>query len=164
MPVGTILGVDLLDVEKEHRRDDPQWHRQPSAHVFVFADYRGKAALDFQGVTGFWGQLALAIAIAQIVSFMPLFGKTVGMCVEFFGFEPGTPGARVCGTVVGATLLFCLIGLFEIAFQTGFGVVNGMPYFSRWARLVTGGWAFVVVGGLLFDPFAAALAAKVTGE
>ena len=84
----------------------------------------GKAALDFQGVTGFWGQLALAIAIAQIVSFMPLFGKTVGMCVEFFGFEPGTPGARVCGTVVGATLLFCLIGLFEIAFQTGFGVVK----------------------------------------
>lgn len=44
----------------------------------------GKAALDFQGVTGFWGQLALAIAIAQIVSFMPPFGKTVGMCVEFF--------------------------------------------------------------------------------
>lgn len=95
---------------------------------------------------------------------MPLFGKTVGMCVEFFGFEPGTPGARICGTVVGATLLFCLIGLFEIAFQTGFGAVNGMPYFSRWARLVTGGWAFVVVGGLLFDPFAAAIAAKVTGE
>lgn len=164
MPVGTILGVDLLDVEKEHRRDDPQWHRQSSAHVFVFADYRGKATLDFQGVTGFWGQLVLAIAIAQIVSFMPPFGKTVGMCVEFFGFEPGTPGARICGTVVGATLLFCLIGLFEIAFQTGFGVVNGMPYFSRWARLVTGGWAFVVVGGLLFDPFAAAIAAKVTGE
>ena len=124
----------------------------------------GKAALDFQGVTGFWGQLVLAIAIEQIVRFMPLFGKTVGMCVEFFGFEPGTPGARICGTVVGATLLFCLIGLFEIAFQTGFGVVNGMPYFSRWARLVTGGWAFVVVGGLLFDPFAAAIAAKVTGE
>lgn len=95
---------------------------------------------------------------------MPLFGKTVGACVEFFGFELGTPGARICGTVVGATLLFCLIGLFEIAFQTGFGVVNGMPYFSRWARLVTGGWAFVVVGGLLFDPFAASIAAKVAGE
>ena len=124
----------------------------------------GKAALNFQGITGFWGQLVLAIVIAQIVSFMPVFGKTIGMCVEFFGFEPDTPGSRICGTVIGATLLFCIIGLFEIAFQSGIGVIDGVPYFSRWARLVTGGWAFVVVGGLLFDPFAAAIAARVAGE
>ena len=122
----------------------------------------GRPALNFEGVTGFWGQLVLAIVIAQIVSFLPLFGKTVGMCVDFFSFESDTPGSRTCGTIVGATFLFCIIGLLEIAFQTGLGTVGDTTYFSRWAKLVTGGWAFVVVGGLLFDPFAHAIAARVT--
>ena len=124
----------------------------------------GKPDLDFQGLTGFWGQLVLAIVIAQLVSFLPLFGKAIETCVEFFGFERDAPGARICGTVVGATLLFCIIGLFEVAFQSGIGVVDGAPFFSRWGRLVAGGWAFVVVVGLLFDPFAAVIAAKVTGK
>ena len=114
----------------------------------------GKPGLDFQGLTGFWGQLILAIGIAQFVGFLPLFGKAIETCVEFFGFDRNTPGARICGTVVGATLLFCII----------VGVIDGVPFFSRWVRLVVGGWAFVVVGGLLFDPFVAAIAAKVTGE
>mgnify|MGYP000010672151 FL=1 len=124
----------------------------------------GKPGLGFQGLTGFWGQLILAIGIAQFVGFLPLFGKAIETCVEFFGFDRNTPGARICGTVVGATLLFCIIGLFEVAFQSGVGVIDGVPFFSRWVRLVVGGWAFVVVGGLLFDPFVAAIAAKVTGE
>ena len=113
----------------------------------------GKPGLDFQ-----------AIGIAQFVGFLPLFGKAIETCVEFFGFDRNTPGARICGTVVGATLLFCIIGLFEVAFQSGVGVIDGVPFLSRWVRLVVGGWAFVVVGGLLFDPFVAAIAAKVTGE
>ena len=71
----------------------------------------GKPGLDFQGLTGFWGQLILAIGIAQFVGFLPLFGKAIETCVEFFGFDRNTPGARICGTVVGATLLFCIIGL-----------------------------------------------------
>lgn len=111
--------------------------------------------------TGFWGQLALAIVIAEALSLVPLFGKTVGMCVGFFGFEDETPGARICGTVVGATLLFCIIGLAEIAFQTGIGTIEGVPYFARWAKLVTDGWGFVVVAGLLFGPFADAIAGRV---
>ena len=122
----------------------------------------GKPALDMSSPTGFWGQLGLAVLIAEIVSFLPAFGRMVGMCVEFSGFRREGPGARICGTVVGATFLFALIGLFEIAFQTGFGVVNGYTYFSRWASLVTGGWLFVVVGGLLFDPFAHSIAAALT--
>lgn len=40
--------------------------------------------------------------------------------------------------------------------------IGDTTYFSRWAKLVTGGCAFVVVGGLLFDPFAHAIAARVT--
>lgn len=124
----------------------------------------GKAALDMTSPTGFWGQLALAVLIAEIGSNLPIFGKTVGMCVKYFGFEPDTPGARIWGTVVGATLLFMVIGLFEIAFQTGFGMVGEKTYFSRWAGLVTGGWVFVVMGGLLFDPIAAKIAHAIAGD
>lgn len=96
----------------------------------------GKPGLDFQGLTGFWGQLILAIGIAQFVGFLPLFGKAIETCVEFFGFDRNTPGARICGTVVGATLLFCIIGLFEVAFQSGVGVIDGVPFsragFASW--------------------------------
>lgn len=46
----------------------------------------GKPGLDFQGLTGFWGQLILAIGIAQFVGFLPLFGKAIETCVEFFWF------------------------------------------------------------------------------
>ena len=38
----------------------------------------GKAALDLSSPTGFWGQLALAVVIAEVVSSLPQFGKAVG--------------------------------------------------------------------------------------
>lgn len=38
----------------------------------------GKAALDLSSPTGFWGQLALAVVIAEAVSSLPQFGKAVG--------------------------------------------------------------------------------------
>ena len=60
---------------------------------------------------------------------------------RFFGFRDGGAAAKTTGTIFGATLLFVLIGLAEIAFQTGFGVVDETTYFSRWAKLITGGWA-----------------------
>ena len=84
--------------------------------------------------------------------------------VDFFGFKPGGPAVKIAGTVFAATLLFLIIGLAEIAFQTGFGLVGETTYFSRWAKLATGGWAFVVVGGLLFDPIAAKIAHVLVGE
>lgn len=123
----------------------------------------GASALDLSSPTGFWGQLVVATIVAEVVSALPVFGKTVGMCVDFFGFEEGTPAAKIFGTAFGATLLFCLIGLFEIAFQTGFGTVGGKPYFARWANLVVSGWAFVVVGGVIVDPFVLALARVLAG-
>lgn len=77
------------------------------------------------------GQLVLAIVIAEVVSFMPAFERVVGMCVGFFRFKPDTPAARICGTMVGATLPFCLVGLFEIAFQAGFGVMAVRTYLKH---------------------------------
>ena len=124
----------------------------------------GKAALDMSSPTGFWGQLALAVVIAEAVSSPPQFGRVVGDWVDFFGFKPGGPVSKIAGTVFAATLLFLIIGLAEIAFQTGFGLVDETTYFSRWAKLATGGWAFVVVGGLLFDPVAAKVAHVLVGE
>lgn len=124
----------------------------------------GKAALDLSSPTGFWGQLALAVVIAEVVSSLPQFGRVVGDWVDFFGFKPGGPASKIAGTVFAATLLFLIIGLAEIAFQTGFGLVGETTYFSRWAKLATGGWAFVVVGGLLFDPIAAKIAHVLVGE
>lgn len=123
----------------------------------------GKAALDMASVTGFWGQLALAVVIAEALSSLSIFEKIVGACVGYFGFRDGGAAAKIAGTIFGATLLFMLIGLAEIAFQTGFGAVGETTYFSRWAKLITGGWSFVVVGGLLFDPVAWGLARKLVG-
>lgn len=78
----------------------------------------GKAALDMSSPTGFWGQLALAVVIAEAVSSLPQFGRVVGDWVDFFGFKPGGPASKIAGTVFAATLLFLIIGLAEIAFQT----------------------------------------------
>lgn len=50
-----------------------------------------------------------------------------------------------------------VIGFGEIAFQGGFGTIEGRTFFARWAGLVTKGWAFVVIAGVLLDPFTAAL-------
>lgn len=44
----------------------------------------------------------------------------------------------------------------KIAFQGGFGTIEGRTFFARWAGLVTKGWAFVVIAGVLLDPFTAA--------
>lgn len=98
------------------------------------------------------------------MSSLPQFGRVVGGWVDFFGFKPGGPASKIAGTVFAATLLFLIIGLAEIAFQTGFGLVGETTYFSRWVKLATGGWAFVVVGGLLFDPVAAKVAHVLVGE
>ena len=43
-----------------------------------FPIIEGKAALDLSSPTGFWGQLALAVVIAEVVSSLPQFGKAVG--------------------------------------------------------------------------------------
>lgn len=66
----------------------------------------------------FLGQLALAVVIAEAVSSLPQFGRVVGDWVDFFGFKPGGPASKIAGTVFAATLLFLIIGLAEIAFQT----------------------------------------------
>ena len=50
-----------------------------------------------------------------------------------------------------------VIGFGEIAFRGGFGTIEGRTFFARWAGLVTKGWAFVVIAGVLLDPFTAAL-------
>lgn len=77
----------------------------------------GAPGLDLTGPTGFWGQLIVATVIAEVLSALPLFGKTVGMCLDFFGFEQGSASHKIAGTVIGATLLFMVIGFGEIAFQ-----------------------------------------------
>ena len=59
----------------------------------------GKAALDMSSPTGFWGQLALAVVIAEAVSSLPQFGRVVGDWVDFFGFKPGGPASKIAGTV-----------------------------------------------------------------
>lgn len=85
----------------------------------------GAPGLDLTGPTGFWGQLIVATVIAEVLSALPLFGKTVGMCLDFFGFEEGSASHKIAGTVIGATLLFMVIGFGEIAFQGGFGTIEG---------------------------------------
>lgn len=132
--------------------------------MLLFAYYRRQSGTRYVESYRFLGQLALAVVIAEVVSSLPQFGKAVGGWVDFFGFKPGGPAVKIAGTVFAATLLFLIIGLAEIAFQTGFGLVGETTYFSRWARLATGGWAFVVVGGLLFDPVAAKVAHVLVGE
>lgn len=99
----------------------------------------GAPGLDLAGPTGFWGQLIVATVIAEVLSALPLFGKTVGMCLDFFGFEQGSASHKIAGTVIGATLLFMVIGFGEIAFQGGFGTIEGRTFFARWAGLVTKG-------------------------
>lgn len=66
----------------------------------------GAPGLDLTSPTGFWGQLIVATVIAEVLSALPLFGKTVGMCLDFFGFEQGNASHKIAGTVIGATLLF----------------------------------------------------------
>ncbi len=66
----------------------------------------GASGLDLTSPKGFWGQLIVATVIAEVLSALPLFGKTVGMCLDFFGFEQGSASHKVAGTVIGATLLF----------------------------------------------------------
>ena len=124
----------------------------------------GAPGLDLTGPTGFWGQLIVATVIAEVLSALPLFGKTVGMCLDFFGFEQGSASHKIAGTVIGATLLFMVIGFGEIAFQGGFGTIEGRTFFARWAGLVTKGWAFVVIAGVLLDPFTAALGRMMVRE
>ena len=124
----------------------------------------GAPGLDLTSPTGFLGQLIVATAIAEVLSALPLFGKTVGMCLDFFGFEQGSASHKIAGTVIGATLLFMVIGFGEIAFQGGFGTIGGRTFFARWAGLVTKGWAFVVIAGVLLDPFTAALGRMIARE
>ena len=124
----------------------------------------GASGLDLTSPTGFWGQLLVATVIAEVLSALPAFGKLVGLCLGFFGFEDGSPVSKIAGTVIGATLLFMVIGFGEIVFQGGFGVVGGRTFFARWAGLVTKGWAFVVIAGVLLDPFTALLARRFTGR
>lgn len=59
---------------------------------------------------------------------------------------------------------FMVIGFGEIAFQGGFGTIEGRTFFARWAGLVTKGWAFVVIAGVLLDPFTAALGRMIARE
>ncbi|ATP53239.1 hypothetical protein [Collinsella aerofaciens] len=54
----------------------------------------GAPGLDLMGPTGFWGQLIVATVIAEVLSALPLFGKTVGMCLDFFAFEQGVHHTR----------------------------------------------------------------------
>ncbi|RGX81432.1 hypothetical protein DXA64_02105 [Collinsella sp. OF03-4AA] len=75
----------------------------------------GAPGLDLTSPTGFWGQLIVATVIAEVLSALPMFGKTVGMCLNFFGFEQGSASHEITGTVIGATLLFMAIGFGEIA-------------------------------------------------
>lgn len=124
----------------------------------------GAPGLDLTSPTGFWGQLIVATVIAEVLSALPLFGKTVGMCLDFFGFERGSASHKIAGTVIGATLLFMVIGFGEIAFRGGFGTIEGRTFFARWAGLVTKGWAFVVIAGVLLDPFTAALGRMAAHE
>ena len=124
----------------------------------------GAPGLDLTSPTGFWGQLIVATVIAEVLSALPLFGKTVGMCLDFFGFERGSASHKIAGTVIGATLLFMVIGVGEIAFRGGFGTIEGRTFFARWAGLVTKGWAFVVIAGVLLDPFTAALGRMAARE
>lgn len=123
----------------------------------------GKSGLDLVSPAGFWGQLAVAVAIAQIVGALPLFGHAVGSVLGHFGLDEG-PAGKVAGVIVGATLLFCIIGLGECVLTGGVGEVAGRGLFARWASLVCTGWAFVVVGGLLLDPVARGLAEVVVGK
>lgn len=123
----------------------------------------GNPVLDFSSPTGFWGQLIVATAIAEVLSSLPVFGRIVGFFTGHFGFDSKSPSGRIAGTVVGATLLFCVIGLGETAFTSGLGMVGERPFFSRWVSLVTRGWAFVVIGGLLLDPIAAGLGRLLAG-
>lgn len=124
----------------------------------------GAPGLDLTSPTGFWGQLIVATVIAEVLSALPLFGKTVSMCLDFFGFERGSASHKIAGTVIGATLLFMVIGFGEIAFRGGFGTIEGRTFFARWAGLVTKGWAFVVIAGVLLDPFTAALGRMAARE
>lgn len=117
----------------------------------------GASTLDLVSPKGFWGQLAVAVVIAEVLSSLPLFGRVVSRCLSFFDFEPGSPGHKIAGTVVGATLLFVVIGFGEIVFQGGVGIVGGRTFFVRWASLITKGWGFVIVSGVLIDPFTSAL-------
>ncbi len=83
---------------------------------------------------------------------------------ELFGFEQGSTSHKIAGTVIGATLPFMVIGFGEIAFRGGFGTIEGRTFFARWAGLVTKGWAFVVIAGVLLDPFTAALGRMIARE
>lgn len=77
----------------------------------------GASGLDLTSLKGFWGQLIVATVIAEVLSALPLFGKTVGMCLDFFGFEEGSASHKIAGTVIGATLLFMVIGFGEIIWR-----------------------------------------------
>lgn len=123
----------------------------------------GAPGLDLTGPTGFWGQLIVATVIAEVLSALPLFGKTVGMCLDFLVLsrECITQDRRY-GHRCHAP--FMVIGFGEIAFQGGFGTIEGRTFFARWAGLVTKGWAFVVIAGVLLDPFTAALGRMMVRE
>lgn len=123
----------------------------------------GRPGLDFSSPTGFWGQLMVAVVIAQVVGALPLFGRAVGAVIGHFGLGE-RPVGKAAGVVVAATLLFCIIGLGECILTGGVGEVTGRGLFARWASLVCTGWAFVVVGGLLLDPIAHGFAEVIVRE
>ena len=117
----------------------------------------GKPALSFEGVTGFWGQLALAMAIALVLSQLPAFGHLVEFCSESLGAKPGTMGAKLLETIFGATALFSIIALGETALVSGVGPVGDTTFISRWQKLLLTGWPLVVCGGVLLEPVSLAL-------
>ena len=55
----------------------------------------GAPGLDLTSPTGFWGQLIVATVIAEVLSVIPLFGKTVGMCLTFLVLSRGVHHARL---------------------------------------------------------------------
>lgn len=120
----------------------------------------GHTEIDFISPTGFWGQLIVAVVIAELVGSLPIFGRAVQLAVDHFD-AAGKPIGKIIGTMVGATMLFCIIGLGESIFTGGIGEVAGRGLFVRWASLLCTGWGLVVIGGLLLDPIAHRIAQSV---
>lgn len=76
----------------------------------------GAPGLDLTSSTGFLGTAHRGHGDCRGIERASAVWKTVGMCLDFFGFEEGSASHKIAGTVIGATLLFMVIGFGEIAF------------------------------------------------
>ena len=123
----------------------------------------GKPGIDFSSVQGFCGQLVVAVVLAEVIGSLPIFERSIHAAVAHFGLDE-KPAGKLLGVVVGATLLFGIIGLGECVLTGGVGDVEGRGLFVRWASLMCTGWGFVVVSGLLIDPIACRLARAIVAR